>query len=98
MLPAVLAFNASAVEASYSELAGELPGDIPRSGEGLVSWFEQLIRGSGLPATLQAAGVPAGDLPRLAADAMLQQRLLVNNPVDVDEATALSLYEQAWAG
>ena len=98
MLPAVLAFNTSAVEASYSELAGELPGDIPRSGEGLVSWFEQLIRGSGLPATLQAAGVPADDLPRLAADAILQQRLLVNNPVDVDEATALSLYEQAWAG
>ncbi|MCH1491787.1 MAG: iron-containing alcohol dehydrogenase, partial [Luminiphilus sp.] len=98
MLPAVLAFNTSAVEASYGELAGELPGDIPRSGEGLVSWFEQLIRGSGLPATLQAAGVPADDLPRLAADAMLQQRLLVNNPVDVDEATALSLYEQAWAG
>ena len=98
MLPAVLAFNTSAVEASYGELAGELPGDIPRSGEGLVSWFEQLIRGSGLPATLQAAGVPADALPRLAADAMLQQRLLVNNPVDVDEATALSLYEQAWAG
>jgi alcohol dehydrogenase class IV len=34
----------------------------------------------------------------LAADAMLQQRLLVNNPVEVTEVSALTLYEKAWSG
>jgi alcohol dehydrogenase class IV len=34
----------------------------------------------------------------LAADAMQQQRLLINNPVEVDEAAALALYRAAWAG
>jgi alcohol dehydrogenase len=32
----------------------------------------------------------------LAADAMQQQRLLVNNPVPVAEADALAMYETAW--
>jgi hypothetical protein len=34
----------------------------------------------------------------LAADAMQQQRLLINNPVAVDEAAALALYQSAWRG
>ena len=98
MLPAVLSYNASAVEHSYSELARELPGDIRPDGAGLVGWFENLIALSGLPATLEAAGVPAEDLSLLASDAMLQQRLLINNPVEVDESAARSLYEKAWSG
>ena len=64
----------------------------------LMGWCDELIGASGLPATLEAAGVAADDLPMLAADAMLQQRLLVNNPVDVTEAAALQLYEKAWSG
>jgi alcohol dehydrogenase class IV len=32
----------------------------------------------------------------LAADAMLQGRLLGNNPVAVSETDALALYEAAW--
>ncbi len=98
MLPAVLAFNAPAVEKDYGELATVLPGNVAPSALGLMSWCDQLIAGSGLPATLEAAGVAADDLPMLAADAMLQQRLLVNNPVEVTEASALTLYEKAWSG
>ena len=98
MLPAVLSYNSSEAEGSYAQLAGELPGTVEASGRGLRAWFEDLIARSGLPATLQAAGVSAQDLPLLAKDAMQQQRLLVNNPVAVDEAAALSLYEQAWSG
>ena len=65
---------------------------------GLIDWFKELIEESGLPATLKAAGIPEADLPMLASDAMYQQRLLINNPRDVDEATALMLYQQAWEG
>ena len=50
-----------------------------------MRWFEDLIADATLPTTLSAADVPERDLPMLAADAMLQQRLLVNNPVEVDE-------------
>ncbi|MBT6037642.1 MAG: iron-containing alcohol dehydrogenase [Halieaceae bacterium] len=98
MLPAVLAFNAPAVEKDYGELATVLPGNVAPSALGLMGWCDELIAESGLPATLEAAGVAADDLPMLAADAMLQQRLLVNNPVEVTEVSALTLYEKAWSG
>jgi alcohol dehydrogenase len=66
--------------------------------EGFVVWFEQLIADAGLPQNLSDANVPKQDLPMLANDAMQQQRLLVNNPVTVDEAAALALYRSAWEG
>lgn len=98
MLPAVLAFNARDAATLYGELTASLPAAVPATAEGLIGWFEALIGDSGLPATLAAADVPEADLPMLAADAMQQQRLLVNNPRPVDEADALALYQQAWAG
>ena len=48
--------------------------------------------------SLEAAGVPQSVIPTLAADAMNQQRLLVNNPVPVTEIDARQLYEKAWEG
>jgi alcohol dehydrogenase len=66
--------------------------------EGFVVWFEQLIADAGLPQSLSDAKVPEQDLPMLASDAMQQQRLLVNNPVTVDESAALALYRSAWEG
>ena len=98
MLPAVLRFNAPAAEALYLELAPLLPDPVSPGLEGFVSWFEYLIADAALPTTLSAAAVPKTDLPILAADAMQQQRLLVNNPVEVDEAAALALYNAAWSG
>jgi alcohol dehydrogenase len=98
MLPSVLRFNAVVSEAQYLELATLLPKPLTEGLPGFVEWFEQLIDDAGLPGTLEAANVPAKDLPMLAADAMQQQRLLINNPVEVDEAAALALYRAAWAG
>jgi len=97
MLPAVLAFNAEACPELYSELARVIPG-AEQSAQGLIDWFKTLIDESGLPATLAQAKIPETDLPMLARDAMFQQRLLINNPREVDEATALRLYEEAWSG
>ena len=97
MLPAVLAFNAPAVGEQYAELAAMLPG-AQATAAGLIDWCQTLIVDSGLPVSLVDANVPEADLPMLAADAMLQQRLLVNNPLPVDEQTALKLYRQAWMG
>jgi alcohol dehydrogenase len=45
---------------------------------------------------LRDAGVPEDMLPQLAKEAMLQQRLLVNNPREVTEADALAIYRAAY--
>ncbi|RCI72165.1 alcohol dehydrogenase, partial [Pseudomonas aeruginosa] len=50
----------------------------------------------GRPRRLRDAGVDEAMLPRLAADARLQQRLLVNNPREVGEADALAIYRAAY--
>jgi len=97
MLPTVLNFNAEACSELYAELAAVLLG-AEASALGLIDWFKLLISESGLPATLVQANIPESDLPMLASDAMFQQRLLINNPRAVDEATALQLYREAWQG
>ena len=40
--------------------------------------------------------MPETDLPMLAKDALLQQRLLMNNPRLVTEADALAIYQAAY--
>ena len=97
MLPTVLSFNAEVCRELYTELACVLPG-AARSAQGLIDWLKALIDDSGLPATLAQADIPEKDLAMLAKDAMFQQRLLINNPREVDEATALRLYRDAWSG
>jgi alcohol dehydrogenase len=96
MLPSVLRFNAPVVSTAYTELAALLPGGATPSAEALIMWFEALIERSGLPLTLAEAGVAEADLPTLAEDAMLQQRLLVNNPRPVQYDDALALYQRAF--
>ena len=97
MLPTVLSFNAQICPELYTELAGVIPG-AARSAQGLIDWLKALIDDSGLPATLAQADIPEKALAMLAKDAMFQQRLLINNPREVDEATALRLYRDAWSG
>ena len=46
----------------------------------------------GIPDLAHACGTTGHE------EVMLQQRLLVNNPVEVDEAAALELYFAAWSG
>jgi alcohol dehydrogenase class IV len=60
--------------------------------------LRQLVDDVKLPATLQQAGVKESDLEMLASDAMLQQRLLMNNPREVSYEDALSIYKAAYGG
>lgn len=101
VLPAVIAFNAPAAEALYAELAPLLvpdlqPGSNARLTEQLVAALAELSPRCQLPSRLRDAGVPEDSLPMLARDAMLQQRLLVNNPRELTEADALAIYRQAF--
>ncbi|MEO1369195.1 MAG: iron-containing alcohol dehydrogenase, partial [Acidobacteriota bacterium] len=95
VLPAVLAFNAPEASALYAELApivvgGPVAGSDEAKTAALIDAVRRLIADLELPATLEQAGVPASDLEMLADEAMLQKRLLVNNPREVTRADALA--------
>jgi alcohol dehydrogenase len=100
VLPAVMRFNASHASHLYAELAPILIPNCSGSDEEktlqLISFIEQLIIQVGLPSTLKEAGVSEESLTTLAEDAMLQQRLLINNPREVTLADALAIYQAAY--
>lgn len=102
VLPAVIEYNASHAAPLYAELAPFIvgrelqPGDDASLTEQLVRALADLSPRSGLPSRLRDAGVPEDSLPMLARDAMLQQRLLVNNPRELTEADALAIYRKAY--
>jgi alcohol dehydrogenase class IV len=100
MLGPVLRFNAKMAAPLYAELAdvllGRGLGDAQVRSAAFVAGMERLMDDSGSPRRLRDVGVKEDSLPTLAADAMKQTRLLVNNPVDVGEADALALYREAF--
>lgn len=101
VLPWVLEFNAPNACELYAELAeivvgAPLAGGAEAKTSALVAALRQLVDDVALPATLRAAGVEEDTLEMLAEDAMLQQRLLVNNPRDVAYEDALAIYRAAF--
>jgi alcohol dehydrogenase len=103
VLPQVLEFNAPEASGLYAELAELVTGETLEGGDeaktdAMIAALRQLIDDVSLPATLEQAGVDEGDLVMLAEDAMLQQRLLVNNPRDVNYDDALAIYRAAYRG
>ncbi|CAA0121978.1 Long-chain-alcohol dehydrogenase 1 [Halioglobus japonicus] len=103
VLPSVMEFNAPQASALYAELAEVVTGaPVEGSAEAktaaLIDALRELIDDVALPATLRQAKVKESDLEMLASDAMLQQRLLVNNPRDVAYDDALAIYQAAYGG
>lgn len=99
VLPHVLRFNAESAAADYAQLADALlpglGGDAASKTAAFIGHLEALIAATGLPMRLRDHGIAAESLPQLAADAMLQTRLLINNPRAVSEADALAIYQRA---
>jgi len=101
VLPSVLEFNAPDAHQHYAELAeivvgGSVPGSTEAKTAALVDALRALIADVALPATLCEAKVKESDLEMLAEDAMLQQRLLINNPREVAYEDALAIYRAAY--
>ncbi|TXS92000.1 iron-containing alcohol dehydrogenase [Parahaliea maris] len=100
VLPHVLRFNAPQAASLYAELlpgiGGVGSGDVEADCAAFIVRMEGFISATALPRRLRDVGVGEADLPMLAADAMLQQRLLVNNPRPVAEADALAIYRSAY--
>jgi alcohol dehydrogenase len=99
VLPHVLRFNAPAAMALYAELAGIVAPEATGSDEAramaLIAALEQLAERVGIETRLAQVGIRESDLERLADDAMLQTRLLGNNPREVTRADAFAIYAAA---
>ncbi len=102
VLPHVMRFNAKAAAALYAELAPHISAGIDMSQDAekismeLIAYLEGLIKRLELPATLREMNISKDQLEGLADDAMLQTRLLINNPKDVTRKDALAIYKAAF--
>ncbi|WP_332875897.1 iron-containing alcohol dehydrogenase [Massilia sp. S19_KUP03_FR1] len=99
VLPHVLRFNASHAATQYAELAGIVAPDASGSDEAktaaLILAMEHIAKMTGIATTLRQVGITENDLDRLADDAMLQTRLLGNNPRTVTRVDAHAIYRAA---
>ncbi|MGF6758053.1 iron-containing alcohol dehydrogenase [Paraburkholderia sp. GAS42] len=100
VLPHVLRFNAPIAAGLYAELAAVIVPDATGSDEAktvsLINKIDEMITATGIPRTLREVGVQKSDLERMASDAMLQTRLLMNNPRPVNESDAFAIYSAAF--
>jgi alcohol dehydrogenase class IV len=99
VLPHVLRFNLSHASAHYAELAGivvpHAEGSEEARAEALIVAMQQIAKIAGIETTLQQVGIRETDLDRLADDAMLQTRLLGNNPRELTRIDARAIYAAA---
>jgi alcohol dehydrogenase class IV len=99
VLPHVLRFNLPAATGHYAELASivapQITGSDEAKAEALIVAMHQIASVTGIHTSLQQVGIAASDIDRLADDAMLQTRLLGNNPREVTRADAHAIYTAA---
>ena len=100
VLPHVLRFNASHAAPLYAELASivvpHAEGSTEARAEALVVAMQQIAIITGIERSLQQVGIQESDLDRLADEAMLQTRLLGNNPRPVTRSDARAIYAAAF--
>jgi alcohol dehydrogenase class IV len=99
MLGPVLHFNMSEAEALYAELAEVVypaaSGSSFRRATMLIEYLQNLPAELGIATRLSDVGISEQDVDSLAADAMKQTRLLINNPREISLADATALYKEA---
>lgn len=97
MLGPVMRFNLAHARQAYEQLLPCAFEGVTQGGaKALIDRLEALIARSGIALRLRDVGVPARDIPMLAADAMNQTRLLANNPRPLMLQDAMDIYTQAW--
>ncbi|HEX8403983.1 MAG TPA: iron-containing alcohol dehydrogenase [Duganella sp.] len=99
VLPHVLRFNLPEAASLYAELAEivapQASGSVEARAEALVTAMQQIAVTTGIERTLQQVGIKEADLDQLADDAMLQTRLLGNNPRIITRDDARAIYAAA---
>lgn len=101
VLTEVLKFNANHATKQYAELLQSLEPQVQGSKEELCQKFIEHIQhicdNSGLTLKLKHLDIALDVLPTLAQDAMLQTRLLMNNPREMSQQDALNIYKAVYA-
>lgn len=100
VLPYVLDYNMPAAMEMYAELAPIIFPDLARKApkaraEGMVEAFIALGPDLGMKSRLSEVGIGHNHLPKLAEDAMKQERLLINNPREMTLEAARDIYARA---
>lgn len=99
VLPQVLRFNLPQASRLYAELAGivvpHASGSEEARVEALIVATQQMAKMTGIETRLRQVGITEAHLERLADEAMLQTRLLGNNPREVTRADARAIYAAA---
>lgn len=99
VLPHVLRFNAPVAFEQYAELASIINPTVSGSAEArsnaLIDAMQTLAQQLNIETRLSQVGITENDLDRLANDAMLQTRLLSNNPRKVTFDDAHAIYSKA---
>jgi alcohol dehydrogenase class IV len=99
VLPQVLRFNLPQASRLYAELAGivvpHANGSEEARVEALIVATQQMAKMTGIETCLRQVGITEAHLERLADEAMLQTRLLGNNPREVTRADARAIYAAA---
>jgi alcohol dehydrogenase class IV len=100
MLTHVLGHNLHAAMPLYAELGTLLDPALEKVGtqaqaQGFVEAMAGMCRSAGVPLRLSEVGVGPEHLDLLAAEAMKQERLLINNPCAITQEDARRLYEAA---
>ena len=96
LLPTVMRFNMQGNEKRYADVAiacGCQPGDTDaETALRGVEFICKLSKACGIPQTLEQIGIPKTAVPEMAKAAMLQQRLLKNNPRPITEQDCADIY------
>ena len=100
LLPTVMKFNMPANVKAYAEVAlalGCQPGssDEETALRG-VEFVANLSKSCGIPQTLAEINIPQSAVPEMAKAAMLQQRLLKNNPRPITEQDCADIYNSLY--
>ena len=98
VLPEVLKFNSKNVANLYCEIASDCLPDLEgkkNNIDNFITGIEQLIIDLKIPRKLKDVGIKQNDIQILAEDALKQQRLLINNPRNVNIEDAIAIYQSA---
>jgi alcohol dehydrogenase class IV len=102
VLVEVMRFNAAECATEYAQLAPHVFPDIDLSKTNqavtadFIERLGQLNIELGLESGLHQVGITEADIPKLAKDAMNQQRLLQNNPKEVGLEDAARIYQASF--
>lgn len=101
VLPEVMKFNSDVCAKDYALLACDLFPELEKLTEAervkqFITNISKMNAELGLETRLRQVGISEEDLPRLTADGIKQQRILVNNPKQMSEADIFKIYQATY--